>query len=64
MDRVILREHLALAERHASEGRQRITEQARDGHDTTGARKVLATLRDTQALHEEDVKRTLKELEH
>ncbi|MGY3530350.1 hypothetical protein [Bradyrhizobium sp. USDA 4452] len=69
MDRVILEQHLALAERHAAQGRQHVARQEnliaeldRDGHDTTEARKVLDTLRITQALHEQDVERILGEL--
>ncbi|WP_050405829.1 hypothetical protein [Bradyrhizobium embrapense] len=69
MDRVILEQYLALAERHAAQGRQHVARQEnliaeldRDGHDTTEARKVLDTLRITQALHEQDVERILGEL--
>ncbi|MHC2256100.1 hypothetical protein ACVILK_005792 [Bradyrhizobium embrapense] len=69
MDRVILEQHLALAERHAAQGKQHVARQEnliaeldRDGHDTTEARKVLDTLRITQALHEQDVERILGEL--
>jgi len=69
MDRAILKEHLAQAERHASRGKQHLARQEeiiaeldRDGHDTTEARKVLATLRQTQVLHEQEVERLLREL--
>jgi hypothetical protein len=69
MDRTTLQQHLAQAERHAAEGRRHLARQEalvaeldRDGHDTTEARKVLATLRATQTLHEEDVGRLLGEL--
>jgi hypothetical protein len=65
----MLLEHLALAERHASEGRRHLARQEeliawldQRGHDTTDARGVLSTLRTTQALHEADVERILGEL--
>jgi hypothetical protein len=35
----------------------------RDGHDTTEAKKFLATLRETQAVHVEGRERIVKELE-
>jgi hypothetical protein len=69
MDRAMLQQHLAEAERHASAGLRHLSRQEtliaeldRDGHDTTEARKVLATLRTTQSLHEQDVERILGEL--
>ncbi|MGX1164257.1 hypothetical protein AB7M16_000523 [Bradyrhizobium sp. USDA 372] len=69
MDREILQQHLALAQRHASMGEKHIARQEsliaeldRDGHDTAEARKILATLRDTQRLHEQDVERLLTQL--
>jgi hypothetical protein len=69
MDRAVLIQHLAKAKQHAARGRQHLVRQEeliaeldRDGHDTTEARKVLATLRDSQALHEQDVARLLREL--
>lgn len=69
MDREILKQHLALAQRHASMGEKHIARQEslvaeldRDGHDTAEARKILATLRDTQRLHEQDVERLLTQL--
>jgi hypothetical protein len=36
----------------------------RHGHDTVDARRLLDTLRKTQALHREDVGRLLRELEN
>jgi hypothetical protein len=70
MDRAMLQQHLAQAEQHAALGQNHITKQEsliaeldRDGHDTTEARKVLATLRDTQKLHEQSVERIIAELE-
>ena len=66
----MLQQHLAQAEQHAALGQHHITKQEsliaeldRDGHDTTEARKVLATLRDTQKLHEQSVERIIAELE-
>ncbi|WP_407123357.1 hypothetical protein [Bradyrhizobium sp. STM 3561] len=64
MDRTLLERHLALAERHAANGlrliehqERLITELDRWGHDTGAAQSVLATLRDTQRIHEQDVER-------
>ena len=69
MDRAILKQHLAQAERNATRGKQHVARQEgmiaeldRDGHDTTEARKVLVTLRQTQVLHEQEVERLLREL--
>jgi hypothetical protein len=69
MDRAALLQHLAQAEHHVAEGRRHLARQEeliaeldRDGHDTTEARKLLATLRATQALHQEDVERLLGQL--
>jgi hypothetical protein len=51
MDRQTLIEHLAQAERHASDGARQVAKQEtsiakldRDGHDTTEALKMLATM--------------------
>jgi hypothetical protein len=70
MDPKLLRDHLALAERHAAEGedhieRQRriLAELERDGHDTALARKLLATLEATQAQHVANRDRLRRELE-
>ena len=59
MDRSTLEQHLALTQQHVIEAmglvaRQEkvVAELERDGHDTAEALKVLATLRDTQRLHE------------
>jgi hypothetical protein len=69
MDRQTMLEHLAMAERHVTEGeihlsRQRalVAEWDRDGHDTADARAILATMLETQRLHVEDRDRMLKEL--
>ena len=65
-----LQQHLAQAERYAAEVKRLIARQeglfanlAKDGHDTTDARKVLETLRDTQAIHDADVRRLLEALQ-
>jgi hypothetical protein len=70
MDPGAIRQHLALAERHAVEGRRLIARQEalvaslhRRGHDTANTRKVLDALRDTQAVHEDDVRRLRDELD-
>ncbi len=70
MDPSEIQQYLEQAERHAAEGRQLVARQEalvaeldRDGHDTDAARKVLETLRETQSLHEADVRRLLEELE-
>ena len=62
-------QHLAQAERHVAEGMRHIAKQEalianldRDGHDTAEAIKMLGTLRTTQALHEQQVERCLREL--
>jgi hypothetical protein len=69
IDRTLLLQHLSQAEHHAAEGRRHLARQEeliaeldRDGLDTAEALKVLATLRETQALHEQDVHRLLGEL--
>lgn len=50
-------DHLTQAQRHVREGEQRVVDQrhriaqlAADGHDTTDAHKLLATLEQTLAL--------------
>ncbi|HEY9127672.1 MAG TPA: hypothetical protein VIM62_11130 [Acidobacteriaceae bacterium] len=65
-----LQQHLAQAERHAAEVKRLIARQeglianlAKGGHDTTDARKVMETLRDTQAIHDADVRRLLEALQ-
>lgn len=69
-DRALAQRHLVQAERHIAQGAVAITKQEsliaqldRDGHDATGARNVLATMRETQALHVEGRDRILRELE-
>ena len=70
MDRVLLLEHLAQAERHISQGELRlaklellISELERDGKDATRSRDLVKTVRETQALHFEHRDRILGELE-
>jgi hypothetical protein len=69
MDRALLLQHLALAERHISEGAEHLAKQQElidrmisHRHDTRGALAVLATMRETQANHIQDRERILKEL--
>ncbi|GGI33000.1 hypothetical protein GCM10010987_72210 [Bradyrhizobium guangdongense] len=69
MDRAILREHLdqsrhraAMGEHHFAPQERLIAELDRDGHDTTGAVSVLASLTRTQELHELDIERLLRDL--
>ncbi|HWV96933.1 MAG TPA: hypothetical protein VN130_07290 [Xanthobacteraceae bacterium] len=71
MDRALLQQHLTRAEQHAAEGERHLARQEaliarldRQGHDTAEARKILATLRASQTLHEQDIQRILNELEH
>src|SRR5262249_39765852 len=60
-DRETIRQRLRMAERHVHRGEENIGSQrrivaefARDGHDTTMARKLLATFEMIQAAHVED----------
>ena len=71
MNRDLLLRNLAQAERHVARGNEHISRQEsliaemdRRGHDTVDARRLLDTLRKTQALHREDVGRLLRELEN
>lgn len=54
--------HIAQSEEHISTQEGLIAELDRDGHDTTEARAILDTLRQTQAVHRQDVARILKSL--
>ena len=70
MDRQTISEHLALADRHIAQGEKHLARQEaliakldRDGHDTTHARMILTTLRDSQALHYQDRDPILRELD-
>ncbi|QOZ45534.1 hypothetical protein XH89_20125 [Bradyrhizobium sp. CCBAU 53340] len=69
MDPFVIQQYLAQAEQHAAAASRLVARQEalvrqleRDGHDTSDAFKVLATLRDTQALHEQAVVRLQEEL--
>jgi len=69
MDRHILEEHLAQAERHVEESRQVVERQRaliaaleRDDHSTTRARELLARFEAIQQTHIEDRDRTAQEL--
>jgi hypothetical protein len=69
MNRTILQDHLAQAERHVAEGeghlsRQReiVTKLERDGHDSVSARATLAQFEELQAMHIADRDRLLREL--
>jgi hypothetical protein len=69
MDRKRLSDTLRQAQSHVAEGethirRQKaiIAELETDGHDSTLAREILATLEKTQALHVEGRDRLAKEL--
>jgi len=69
MDRQMVLDHLALAERHIAEGkliidRQQtlIAELEQGGHDTTLSRELLSQFLLTQTRHEEDRQRLRREL--
>jgi hypothetical protein len=64
-----LKRELAQAERHVAEGKEHIDRQMviiaeleRDGHDTATAKEFLATLKQTQQLHESHRQHVLSEL--
>ncbi|RXH40855.1 hypothetical protein XH94_10930 [Bradyrhizobium zhanjiangense] len=70
MDRAMHVQHLEEAERHIAQGEGHIVEQedrianlARDGHDTTEARKLLDNFYATQMLHIQHRDRIREELE-
>ena len=63
-------DHLRQAEQHVAEGEAHIAKQERiiaqleqDGHDTTAAEELLATLLESQALHEQGARTWRAELE-
>ena len=69
MDRQLVLERMAQAERHVAEGhkiiqRQRhiIADLERDGHDATQAHALMNALLETQAAHEEGLVRIRQEL--
>jgi hypothetical protein len=70
VNRKIMLEHLAMAERHVASGEGHLRRQEtligeldRGGHGTTDACAILATMRQTQELHVQDRDRILRELE-
>jgi hypothetical protein len=70
LDRSRILAHLALADRHIAEREKHLRRQEhlilelqRGGFDTKQALDVLATLRETQALHHQDRERIQRELE-
>lgn len=70
MDRAMLEDHLAIAERHIAEGakllakqEELIAELKRRNHDSESANSVLTTMRETQSLHIDDRDRILRALE-
>ena len=70
MDRQILLDHLALAERHVAEGerhvaRQRdlVAELERDGHETGMARALLQKFEELLAIHKADRDRLRHEVQ-
>jgi hypothetical protein len=69
MDRAMIAEHLAQAERHVALGEKDVAEQrerviilGRDGHDATGAASLLIQFEQLQALHVADRDRLREEL--
>jgi hypothetical protein len=69
MDRTVLLEHLAMAERHVAEGERHIKRQHEiiaelggDGHDTQMARELLKQFEETQTSHIAHRDRLAKEL--
>ena len=69
MDRQLVLERMAQAERHVAEGhkiiqRQRhiIADLERDGHDATQAHALMNAFLETQAAHEEGLVRIRQEL--
>ena len=69
MDRVVIKDHLALAQRHVVQGRRHIARQKqiivtlrKGGHDTAMARSLLINFEDAQKMHIADRDRLKKEL--
>lgn len=65
----MLRDHLALAERHVAQGRKHLASQMQviidlenSGHDTAVARRLLVSFEDAQRMHIADRDRLKKEL--
>jgi hypothetical protein len=55
-------EHIALGEVHITRQHQLVAELRRDGHDTTAAMELLATLEETQRTHVETRERLQRQL--
>jgi hypothetical protein len=71
MERALIVEHLAQAERHVAEGQQHIERQRqiireleRDGHDLAIAEALLTQFEEMQLLHISDRDRLRVELDH
>jgi len=69
MDRTMVGEHLAMAERHVEEGIRHVEQQralvatlARDGHDVTAPRALLTQFEELLRLHVADRDRLRAEL--
>jgi hypothetical protein len=69
MDKALLEQHLAIAQRHVVQGesiiarqRQILVDLERGGHDTAEARRLLAQFLELQALHVADRDRLRGEL--
>jgi hypothetical protein len=69
MDKAMIQDHLALAERHVAEGRRHVAHQKqiisdlKNGrHDTSVARSLLADFEDVLRMHIADRDRLRKEL--
>lgn len=69
MDRALIHDRLAMAERHVAQGKEHIERQTaliaeldRDGHDSRTARDLLGTLKESLALHIADRDRLRHEL--
>jgi hypothetical protein len=69
MDKAMIRDHLALAERHVAQGYRHIAQQKQiindlenGGHDTTTARSLLGSFEDVLRMHIADRDRLKREL--
>jgi hypothetical protein len=70
MDRNMMLDHLAQAQRHIAEAERHVARQReivahleRDGHDTSSSRKLLDQFEQLYALHVEDRDRIQKEVD-
>jgi hypothetical protein len=69
MDKAMILDHLAIAERHVTQGCGHIAQQKRvildlanGGHDTSMARSLLVSFEDVQRMHVADRDRLKREL--